>query len=368
MSLQYVYGTRIFTQLEKIVTQYIQRPPRSCIDTAILGILSGCSYLFRLYMSCRQFCYTYRILPIYTSAIPVISIGNITAGGTGKTLLTCLLVRELRDVQCAVALQGYRSVMGRRRGSVRVTPRMSAKYCGDEPLLLAKKFPNCAVFSGRDRIKAAELAVMHKVACLILDDGLQHHKIHRDIQIIVMRSGDLFGRGAFLPRGYLREHPKRLKSADLIVIHQTKEAIFNEEVRQIRVYSSAPIIGTRVYISSIIDYHTGREVAICAERIGLFCGIGTPSSFIDTVQSLGYEIMREFCIADHEEWQTNLLHEFSLLCKSKGATRLLCTEKDAARLSNAKLALPVGVVGATIQITKNQSEFTQCIHRIRSLI
>lgn len=368
MSLQYVYGTRIFARLEQIVTQYIQRPPRNCIDSAILGILSGCSYLFRLYMISLQFCYTYRFLPVYTSTIPVISIGNITVGGTGKTLFTCFLVRELGDIKCAIALRGYRSVMGRGRGSVRVKPHMSAKYCGDEPLLLAKKFPNCAVFSGRDRIRAAQLATTHEAQCLILDDGLQHHKIHRDIQIIVMRSGHLFGRGAFLPRGYLREHPKRLKSADLIVIHQTGEAIFNEEVRQIRVYSSAPIIGTRVSISSIIDYHTGREVAISNEKIGLFCGIGTPTSFIDTVQSFGYEIMREFCIADHEEWQISLLHEFSLFCKSRGGSRLLCTEKDAARLSNAKLALPIGVVGVTIQITKNQSEFTQFIHRIRSLI
>lgn len=368
MSLQYLYGTRIFVRLEQIVTQYIQRPPKNYIDTALLGILSGCSYLFRIYMTFLQFCYTYRVLPVYTSSIPVISIGNITAGGTGKTLLTCLLVRELGEIQCAVALRGYRSIMGRRRGSIRVKPHMSAKYCGDEPLLLAKKFPNCAVFSGRDRIRAAELAAAHEAQCLILDDGLQHHKIHRDLQIIVMRSGDLFGGGAFLPRGYLREHPKRLKSADLIVIHQTKEAIFNEEVRQIRIYSSAPIIGTRVSISNIIDYHTGREVAISNEKIGLFCGIGTPSSFIDTVQSFGYEIIREFCIADHQEWQLSLLCEFALFCKSKGATRLLCTEKDAARLLNTTLALPIGVVGATIDITKNQSEFTQFIHRIRNLI
>lgn len=139
-------------------------------------------------------------------------------------------------------------------------------------------------------------------------------------------------------------------------------------MHQIRAYSSAPIIGTEVSISKIIDYHTRREITIRTEKVGIFCGIGEPNSFIHTVKSFGYEIIREFCIADHEEWQMVLLREFSLFCKARGATWLFCTEKDAARLSNIRLELPIGVVCVTIQITTGQSEFTQFLHRIRNLL
>ena len=147
-----------------------------------------------------------------------------------------------------------------------------------------------------------------------------------------------------------------------------KRQIFQQQVRQIRAYSSAPIIGTEVCISKIIDYHTRQEITINTRKVGIFCGIGNPNSFIHTVQSFGYEIIREFCIADHEEWQAPLLEEFSLFCKSRGAVQLLCTEKDAARLSKIRLELPIGVVCASIQITTGQSEFTQFLHRIRSLL
>lgn len=368
MSLQYIYGTRGFIKLEKIVTAFIQNPSRSCFGLATSALLVGFSYLFRIYITLLQLCYQYRIFSVYKSAIPVISIGNITAGGSGKTLFTCFLLSQLPDVRCAIALRGYRSIMGRQRKSTRVIPSMSAKYCGDEALVIAKQFPTSAIFVGKDRTRAALLANEWNAACLILDDGMQHHKIQRDIHVIMMRSDDLFGGNAFLPRGYLREHPKNLKLADLIVIHQASESTFESQVEQLRVYTSAPIIGTQVYISKVVDYCSGEQIEAHSEKVGLFCGIGNPSSFIHTVEKFGYQIIREFCIADHEEWQTTLLKEFAIFCKARGAKRLLCTEKDASRLSILRLALPVGVVCATIQITKNESEFTDFLHRIRSLV
>lgn len=211
MSLQYLYATQVFIKIEKIVTAYIQNPSKNCIGRIISGTLLGCSYLFRAYMALYHFCYRYRIFSVYKSQLPVISIGNITAGGSGKTLFTCFLLSSLSDVRCAVSLQGYRSILGRSRDARKVSLDMPAKYCGDEALLIAKQFQASAIFSGRDRIKAAQLAKRWNVDCLILDDGLQHYKIYRDIHIIMMRSGDLFGRNAFLPRGYLRQHPRNLK-------------------------------------------------------------------------------------------------------------------------------------------------------------
>lgn len=368
MNLQYIYASQIFIKLEKIVTAFIGKPSKNGLGRVLSGILLGCSYLFRAYMAFYYFCYRYKIFSIYKSGLPVISIGNITAGGSGKTLFTCFLVSSLSDVKCAISLQGYRSVLGRRGDAKKVSLDMPATYCGDEALLMARQFQSSAIFSGRNRIKAAGLATSWGADCLILDDGLQHYKIHRDIHIIMMRSDDLFGRNAFLPRGHLRQHPKHLKQADLIVIHESDGSIFQEQMNQIRTYSSAPIIGTEVSISKIIDYHTRQEINIPTGKVGIFCGIGNPKSFIHTVQSFGYEIIREFCIADHEEWRATLLREFSLLCKSMGATQLLCTEKDAARLSNIRLELPIAVVCATIQITTGQSEFTQFLYRIRSLL
>lgn len=369
MILQYIYGTRAFIRVEKIVIAYIQNPSKSYRGKIISGLLLGCSYLFRTYIFLLQFCYRYRIFPVFKSTIPVISIGNITAGGSGKTLFTCFLLSQLADVRCAVALRGYRSIMGRQKRSTKVTPDMSAKYCGDEALLMAKQFPNVGIFVGKDRTQAALLAKEWNASCLILDDGFQHYKIQRDLQIIMMQSDDLFGKNAFLPRGYLREHPKNLQRADLIVIHQAKDSSFENQVEQLKAYTSAPIIGTQIYISKIIDHYNGEEIKACSEKVGIFCGIGNPISFVHTVKDFGYQIIREFCIADHEAWQSALLKQFSVFCKAQGASRLLCTEKDAMRLcNNIELALPVGVVCVTLQITKHQSKFTHFLQRTRSLL
>lgn len=368
MNLQYIYASQIFIKLEKRVRAYIQNPSKSWRGRVLLGALLGCSYLFRAYMALYHFCYRYRIFSVHKSELPVISIGNITVGGSGKTLFTCFLVSRLSDIRCAISLQGYRSVLGRRRDAKRVFLDMPAKYCGDEALLIARQFPSSAIFSGRDRNKAARLAKKWGADCLILDDGLQHYKIHRDLHIIMMHSDDLFGQNAFLPLGRLRQHPKNLKQADLIVIHESNDSLFQQQVHQIRPYSSAPIIGTKVTISKIIDYHTRQEITIHTEKVGIFCGIGNPPSFIRTVKAFGYEIIEEFCIADHEEWQATLLCEFSHSCKLRGAAHLLCTEKDAARLSNIKLELPIRVVCAILQITTGQSEFMQFLHRARSLL
>ncbi|HEV7738292.1 MAG TPA: tetraacyldisaccharide 4'-kinase, partial [Chlamydiales bacterium] len=186
--------------------------------------------------------------------IPVISVGNIAVGGTGKTPLVIRLAQEYSSTAVAILLRGYGQ---------------------DEELLFKKRLPQVAIYSHPDRVKSAKLAVANGAKLLILDDGFQHRRLARDVDIVIVRQKDLSGR--CLPAGELRDSPHRLKRADIIVLDTE--------------------IQTKVLRILTLQ---GREIAsIQGERVGMFCGIGTPEKFKKTLGGLGAEIVDEWILADH---------------------------------------------------------------------
>jgi tetraacyldisaccharide 4'-kinase len=175
------------------------------------------SFLYGAAMGLRSLLYRIGLRHRTRIPVPVVVIGNLTVGGTGKTPLVAWLATHLAScgLRVGVVSRGYG---GRARGVTRVTLHSRASDVGDEPLLLARR-AQATVFVSKDRVAAAKQAVADGADIIIADDGLQHLRLMRDCEIVVIDGQRGFGNGALLPRGPLREHPRRLRRVNAVVVN-----------------------------------------------------------------------------------------------------------------------------------------------------
>lgn len=317
------------------------------------------SKLFQCIVFLRNKAYDFHLLKTHKFPIPVISIGNIAVGGTGKTPLMRRLIEDLGEKSpIAILSRGYKGQLEQSRTGVQICsghgPFYGPEMAGDEPFWLAEKLPYTHVFVGKNRTSSAEAATRQGAKLIILEDGMQHRTIARETEIVVLDAKDLFGKDAFLPLGKLRDSPQRLKEATLIVVnHCDTEAEYNSALNRIRAYSLAPIVGAKM-----------RHIPSSQKKIGLFCGIGTPERFISALGA--HEIVATLLLKDHEPIEEQKLKDFAEKCETCGAQALLCTEKDAVKLPKTlKLSLPIIPVEAHLEIAFNKDAWEQLIRRIR---
>ena len=306
--------------LERLVVDCIER------ETSLRYLLYPLSLCFRLGVYLKNYVYDKGWIRSKKVQGQVISIGNLVAGGTGKTPFLMLLLERIQ--KGTVLTRGYRTA--------------------DEPRMIVRRFPKIAVHIGKNRVNAA----LRSKGPMFLDDGMQYRALHRDLEIVILNSRDLFGRGYFLPRGFLRDFPSRLKCADYIVLnHCQEEAQFHEQVAMIRQYSEAPVIGVRFKLR---DSYNG-------QKVGLFCGIGNPRLFIEAVEQSGGEVVETMLLPDHVAPEREALESFRLLCKEKGVEKLLCTEKDWVKLED-----PTGIECAygEMEVLYGKQNFEELIRKI----
>jgi tetraacyldisaccharide 4'-kinase len=316
----------------------------------IKRLLYGCSLGYRFIMALRNFLYEYNILKTHSVSVPVISVGNITVGGTGKTPLIREIVEQICQTKGEVAIltRGYRSRVEKKGCSHLISagngPLVGPEECGDEAYWLAS-CTKAAIWVGRDRVQSAKKAAKQS-KILLMEDGLQHRRLKRDMDLVLLDGQDLFGKNFFLPRGLLRDSPSRLKDADYIIInHVTDNRSFQEAEANIRIYSHAPVIGMRPYYQLDAKWR--------GKKAGLFCGIAKPYRFYEAVKELGCEVVDHLFSPDHILPPLGDLQNFAEKCKSKGAEYLICTEKDLVKLSDPDL-LDLEVVPLKMQL--------QCIY------
>lgn len=316
---------------------WLRQQPKGVIHSLARAFLLISSIGYGWGMALRSWLYDHHHLPTHRLRIPVISVGNLVAGGSGKTPVVLLLLQSLRNHALAVASRGYRSQAEKSSLPVSLKGKElsteSAKHYGDEPVLIARRFPEVEVYAGKNRITAGEWAEKAGADCLILDDGFQHRKLHRDLDIVVMDAREPWGLGYLLPRGFLREEPQALKRASLIVITHSPEQEDRQQAlqKQLQRYTSAPIVWTKLQISQIATFDGKKIDSLEGKRVGLFSGIAKPDSFRKTVEQSGAIVVETMELADHCAPTLKKMKTFQKLCKDKEVQYILCTEKDFAR-------------------------------------
>lgn len=317
--------------LETHILDIIEGRKKAPLIKALLGLIAQG---YRAGVAVRHFGYDW-IIPSTKLKVPVISIGNIVAGGTGKTPFVIYLAKALHPKKIAIATKGYRRNC---KKTVIVKKDTSPHMCGDEPFLLSQKLPEATVIVDESRAFAGYLAQIYGAEVLLLDDGMQHRQLHRDMEIVVMHSDDLFGKGNYLPAGLLRDSPRRLKRATHIILNGIHdEEHFAKVTELLASYTSAPITAMDIVIEN--------KEEVAGKKVACFCGIASPSRFKSTLARLGCEIESSIEKPDHVAFTKEELETFC--SKVKGADCLVCTEKDFVKLPK-DLTLPLPIVAVRI--------------------
>ncbi|MCX5714853.1 MAG: tetraacyldisaccharide 4'-kinase [Candidatus Omnitrophica bacterium] len=291
----------------------------------------------------------------YKLACKVISVGNITLGGTGKTPLVEYIARLLKErgQKVAVLTRGYKGGRG---------------DLSDEPLMLQNNLKGVPVIINPDRLAGAKEAMGdYGVNTVILDDGFQQWWIKKDLEVAVIDSTNPFGNSHVLPRGILREPLSSLRRADIFVLTKTDLAADTLALRDYltRVNDSAVIVESRHAPGCLYALGDGDEMieiqALKGKNAALISGIGDPASFEQTVKRLGIHIELSFRFNDHHYYSQKDFDNIFTQCRQKNIVSVITTEKDAARLSGFPIKaqdIRVWVLGIKLVLTKNEEGFS----------
>ena len=274
------------------------------------------SLLFRAVVAARRFAYRAGWLRSHRVGVPVVIVGNIAAGGTGKTPLVLWLTDLLRrrGWRPGIVSRGYGAPAS---GARAVAPDACAADVGDEPVLLARR-SQCPVWVGTDRVAAARALLAAHPSCnvLVLDDGLQHYALGRDIEIAVVDGARGFGNGLMLPAGPLREPPARLATVDAVVVNGAAERRLPHRAHGMRLEGR----GFRNLVDAAQEvgpeYFRGR-------RVHAIAGIGNPQRFFAHLEALGLSFEAQ-PFPDHHAYTPREI-EFP------AADAVVMTEKDAVK-------------------------------------
>lgn len=360
---------------EQFYLKVIRNDKKGVLASFIRALFWLLSFPYRGYTALRNWGYDRGWFSRYTPPTPlVISVGNIVAGGAGKTPVTLLIAEAFyQDFPLAILARGYRSEAEKFSQPVVVSqgqgPTHPASYSGDEAYLMAERLPKALVVVGRNRRASSKIAAKMGAKLILLDDAMQHRRIQRDKEVIVMDMNDPWGLGYYLPRGLLREGKGGLKRADLIVINHTGDHKKFEKLKiEISRYTSAPVVGTKVAVEGVYDL-SGAPVAIQGKKIAVFCGIAHPDYFIKTVQGLEAEVVLEHFLPDHKGLPFESLMELSQQAQALGAEWLVCTEKDKVKMSSLlDDVLPIAWVKMSLDIVEGASDFNAFIEKGREIL
>jgi tetraacyldisaccharide 4'-kinase len=290
---------------------------------------------------------------VQRAGLPVISVGNITVGGTGKTPVVAWLARRLRSagLRGAVVSRGYGGRAG--RGPLTVStgdgPLCGAEVCGDEPYELALALPETVVVVGSDRVAGVKEARRQGARVALLDDGYQHRRLARDLDLLLLDATDPFGNRRLLPAGPLREPLGELRRADLVLITRSgREETHPAIEREVRRHNpGAPLLRAGHRIVGFVD-RSGQPV----ERPGAtvaFCGIGNPDRFREDLGSSGVGLVELRVFTDHHVFSAGEIEDLRGTAEKHEAA-LVTTEKDLARLGGTAAAEPYpGILALRIE-------------------
>ncbi len=352
--------------------------------------LSSLSKLYGSLVDLRLFLYRNRILRERNLGCLVVSIGNLTVGGTGKTPVVEKFARSLQDGGRRVAIlsRGYKSVkkplvkrlIGKMKGENEINPPrvvsdgksllLDSRTAGDEPYMLAANLKDIPVVVDKDRVKSGKHAIS-ELNCdtLILDDGLQYLKLRHRLDIVLVDRWQPFGTEKLLPRGTLREPPKNLKRASYIFITKCNGEPNDELKDRIRLYNRTAKIIECEHRPQHLQHLETREIlpleALSGKRVGTISAIAVPESFEHGVGKLGAKVVATKRFMDHHRFTEQEIITFINCCVESEVDMIVTTEKDSVRFPRLpRMDVPIFYLRVEIGILSNEESFDECINRI----
>ena len=301
-------------------------PVNTPLVFAIRVVLLPFYLLYLFVVTARNALYDAGLLQVRDVGVPVVSVGNLTVGGTGKTPLVIALAQKAlgQGRKVAIVARGYGAVA-------------DADGNTDEVALMAARVPGAQVVMAPDKLLGARRAAAGGADLILVDDGFQHRRLHRDLDIAVVNARVPLSNGYVLPLGGLREPPSGLGRADAVVLTH-HEGMTKDELDTVRSHVMAfrrevPVVlgaHTPVGVRDVMGGELEPPESLAGQQLFLFCGIAEPDGFRRTVEALGAEVTGVLAFGDHHEFTAASLAEVRAEART---AQLLCTEKDAAKVA-----------------------------------
>ncbi len=325
------------------------------------GLLAAASLPYAAAVSIRNLLYQWKILPSCAVSVPVISIGNITTGGTGKTPLVIWLCRYLsqKGLRVAILTRGYKT---------------NAGEVSDEPALLAKSCPGVQVIVNPDRVAGAQKAIDHfHCEVLVLDDGFQHRRLQRDVNILAVDATCPFGYGKMLPAGLLREPFSGIRRADAVIITRFDQATADQigaiEKTISGIAGPIPIALASHRLTHLVNQN-GQTVSLKSlqdKKLYVYCGIGNPQAFVNCLEETGLKVVGTHFFNDHHVFTKQDAKLITEQAIQSGADLAVCTQKDwvkSAAFCRQHEQLDFGSIAMELDFASNSDTIKEKIDQI----
>ncbi len=311
--------------------------------------------------------YSQGLLKSSQLSVPVVSVGNLTVGGTGKTPLVAQLLHwaQERGLRVGVVSRGYGS---RFEGTQRVRPGDPPLF-GDEPQMLANQFPEVPVYVDPKRVRAAEVLLRDQQVDLILaDDGFQHLKLKRSLDIVVIDALEPSWHYRPLPWGRARESLAGLSRASYLVL--TKVNFVSEEDRQrlrLSLHSwapSVPVVVAELAFSHFSDLNSGEDLDLSGQSLVAVSGIGRPEGFKKLLEGQKIKVLEHLVFADHHNYGLRDLKKIATRIQASGAKGVVVTAKDAVKLKAMETDFPLYVAHVELKFLEGVERIYEDLSRL----
>ncbi|MDX2470994.1 MAG: tetraacyldisaccharide 4'-kinase [SAR324 cluster bacterium] len=315
------------------------------LPTPLKTIFSCLQFPFWALVQLRLWLYRSQVIPSYKSTAKVISVGNISLGGTGKSPMVSWLIDYFlsKDQRVAVLTRGYRS--GGKECEVKLLKNGSrnggATHFGDEPWMLHLRHPDVPIFVGKKRVESVKIAEID-ADIILLDDGFSHLKLKRDLEITLVDSTRGFGNGLLLPFGPLREPPSSLVRSDTVILTKTNQPNKLDLTTEIAQFTreNTPVFSSIFEPVALMSSKGGEVPLNLLQEKSCFIAstIANPASFRETLEGLGAKIEEQLVLPDHQEYGRNEIEK--LYDSLKTGLIFVVSEKDWAKLQENSFELP----------------------------
>ena len=325
--------------------------------------LAGFSHCYASAVRARNWSYDIGLTRRHKAAVPVVSVGNITAGGTGKTPFVAFLAQWFRDREVRVGLlsRGYRA---------------HTDQGNDEKLVLDRVCPEVPHLQNRNRVDAAHIACREfDCQLLLLDDGFQHRRLARDLDIVLIDAMNPWGFGHLLPRGLMREPASALRRANLVVLTRADQCA-NQQLRGIRdqigrcaLQPDCVEVAFRPRRLVNANGQSAELASLSGQRVVAFCGVGNPASFQRTLEKAAVEVATLRAFRDHHHYEAEDFTHLQIESAKHAATALLTTLKDLVKINRTHLGgCPLWAVDIETEILGGHELLKQRLEEVLLLV